>query len=479
MVRNLVGPMVLLASLLGSALAGATSRPNIVIILADDLGWNDVSYHGGEIPTPNIDRIATEGVELDRFYACPVCSPTRAGLMTGRYPIRFGMQRAVCRPFLEVGVPAEEETLPEMLARAGYKHRGIVGKWHIGHAFRKHHPLNQGFSFFVGHYNGNIDYYTHHREGELDWHRGFKPNYDEGYSTDLIATESVRFIDRHAAAGPFFLYVPFNAPHTPLQVPDKWLGPFTGVANERRRIYMAMVAAMDAGIGEILYALHRNGVEDDTLVWFASDNGGPALADNTPLRAGKGTVYEGGIRVAAAVRWPAGLAGNGRKVTGLVNYLDIFPTLRRIVGLGASGGPGEELDGEDVFDLISGREAPSSRRFFSYYERYGDEQLALIDGDWKLVRRGPPILGDNPADAPPAGHASLRREPADERVELFNLAKDPLEKRDLSGRERVRTGQMLTSIREFRRIRTDGGVPPMTAPVPSGWKAPPEWRMAH
>ena len=455
----------------------AAGRPNIVLILADDLGWNDVGYHGGEIPTPNIDRIASEGVKLERFYACPVCSPTRAGLMTGRYPIRFGMQRAVCRPFLKVGVPAREETFGEMLARAGYRHRGIAGKWHIGHAFRRFHPLNQGFTSFVGHFNGNIDYFTHHREGELDWHRGFTSNRDEGYSTDLIAEESVRFIDRHAGDGPFFLYVPFNAPHTPLQVPEKWLEPFSAVENERRRIYMAMVASMDHAIGRILEALRRNDLKDATLVWFASDNGGQALADNSPLRAGKGTVYEGGIRVPAALRWPAGLPGNGRSVTGLVSYLDVFPTLRRVAGLGSAGGPGEPLDGEDMFDLILGREEPRNRRFFSYFEAYGDEQLAVIDGDWKLVRRGPPILGDNPADAPPAGHRTRRA--ADETIELFNLADSPLEQSDLSATESDRRNAMLDMLRTFRAIREDGGVPPMTAPLPPGWKAPAAWQMVE
>ena len=459
--------------------AVALARPNIVLILADDLGWNDVGYHGGQIPTPNIDRIANEGVQLDRFYACPVCSPTRAGLMTGRYPIRFGMQRAVCRPFLKVGVPASEETLPEMLGRAGYRHRGIVGKWHIGHAFRRFHPLNQGFGFFVGHYNGNIDYFTHKREGELDWHRGFDVNYDEGYSTDLIAKESVAFIDRYAADGPFFLYVPFNAPHTPLQVPGKWLAPFLQVEDERRRIYMAMVSALDAGIGEILAALRRNRVERDTLVWFSSDNGGQALADNAPLRAGKGTVYEGGIRVVAALRWPDGLPGNGRKVSGLVSYLDVLPTLRRVAGLGDAGGPGETLDGRDMLDVIAGNEPPTRRALFSYYERFGDEQLALIQGDWKIVRRGPPILGPNPADAPPPGHAALQKEPHPESVQLFNLAKDPLERRDLSRRQAERTRTMLEQLRAFRALREDGGVPPMTAPTPSGWTAPPTWRMAE
>lgn len=468
-----------LAALFACTCAVADGRPNIVLILADDLGWNDVSYHGGDIPTPSIDRIASEGVELDRFYACPVCSPTRAGLMTGRYPIRFGMQRAVCRPFLTVGVPAEEETLPEMLARAGYRQRGIAGKWHIGHAFRRFHPLNQGFTSFVGHYNGNIDYYTHFREGQLDWHRGFESNADEGYSTDLIADEAVRFIDQHAAAGPFFLYVPFNAPHTPLQVPDQWLAPFSAVEDERRRIYMAMVAAMDAAIGRILEALQRTGVEDDTLVWFASDNGGQALADNTPLRAGKGTVYEGGTRVAAALRWPNGISGEGRKVAGLMSYLDVLPTLRRVAGLGAAEGPGEPLDGEDVFDLIAGTEPDRKRRFFSYYERYGDEQLALIDGDWKIVRRGAPILGANPADAPPPQLPARQRQVRPVTVELFNLKTDPLEKVDLAKRERERTQEMLSELKAFRAIRQDGGVPPMTAPTPEGWAAPERWKMAE
>ena len=242
---------------------------------------------------------------------------------------------------------------------------------------------------------------------------------------------------------------------------------------------MAMVSAMDAAIGQILDALRRNGIEEDTLVWFASDNGGQSLADNTPLRAGKGTVYEGGIRVVAALRWPNGLAGNSRKVRGLVSYLDVLPTLRRVVGLGDAGGPGEPVDGVDMFDVIRGNELPTGRTLFSYYERFGDEQLALIDSDWKIVRRGPPILGPNPADAPPPGHAALRRDPQPESVQLFNLAKDPLERRDLSRRQAGRVRSMLEQLRKFRALREDGGVPPMTAPTPSGWTAPPEWRMAQ
>lgn len=467
----------LLAVPLSVASVHASRQPSIVLILADDLGWNDVGYHGGDIPTPAIDRIAREGVDLDRFYACPVCSPTRAGLMTGRYPIRFGMQRAVCRPFLRVGVPPAEETLPEMLARAGYRYRGIAGKWHIGHAFRRFHPLNQGFTSFVGHFNGNIDYYTHHREGELDWHRDFEPNHDEGYSTDLIADEAVRFIERHSGNGPFFLYVPFNAPHTPLQVPERWLQPFASVADKNRRIYMAMVASMDAAIARILDALEKNGVDKNTLVWFASDNGGQALADNSPLRAGKGTVYEGGTRVAAAIRWPLGLDGGGRRVTGMVRYIDVWPTLKRVAGLGDTAGPGEPIDGQDAWPVISGRATEGPSEFFSYFERYNEELLALIDGDWKIVRRGPAILGPHPADAPPESLPQRQREQAAVRIELFNLSADPFEREDLSDQEPERVRRMLARLREFRALRPEGGVPPMTAPPPEGWKAPRQWHM--
>ncbi|MEZ5367470.1 MAG: sulfatase-like hydrolase/transferase, partial [Bryobacterales bacterium] len=298
----------------------AAAPPNVVLIVSDDQGWNDVGFHGGEIRTPNLDRIASQGVELNRFYACPVCSPTRAGLATGRYPIRFGMQRAVCRPFLDVGVPPEEETVAEMLGRAGYAARGAVGKWHIGHSRLRYHPLRQGFTFFYGHYNGNIDYFTHMRDGELDWHRGFDSSYDEGYSTDLIADEAVRFIEEQAGGeSPFFLYVPFNAPHAPLQVPAKWLDDYASIGDKDRRTYAAMVAAMDAGVGRILEALDRTGVTNDTLVWFFSDNGGPGTGDNTPLRAGKGTVYEGGVRVAAALRWPGKVRAGGKVETPLMN----------------------------------------------------------------------------------------------------------------------------------------------------------------
>ena len=458
------------------ALSAIAAPPNIVLIVSDDQGWNDVSFHGGEIRTPNIDRIAKEGVELDRFYVCPVCTPTRAGMLTGRYPIRFGMQRAVCRPFLEVGLPPEETTIPEMLAQAGYSERAAIGKWHVGHAFEKFHPLNQGFSFFYGHYNGNIDYFTHMREGQRDWHRNLYASPDKGYSTDLIADEAVRYIQNHESSGPFFLYVPFNAPHLPLQVPEKWVEPYASIENEDRRTYAGMVAAMDDGIGRILAALDKAGIAGDTLVWFTSDNGGAREGANTPLRAGKGTLYEGGIRAAAALRWPNGLAGGGRKVGGPISYIDVMPTLARLSGFPPDPVTGNRpLDGVDVWDVIAGKAAPPKRQLFSYFERYQGEMLAVIDWPWKLVRQGPPILGSNREDAPPQSMKNIKLDPLT--VELFRLDSDPYELTNLAEQNPDKTGELLDAVRRFRAQRPRGGVPPMTAPPPEGWRAPADWQM--
>jgi len=198
---------------------GQSDKPNIILILADDLGWNDVGFHGGIAKTPNIDRLADESLELSHFYVAPICTHTRAGMLTGRYPIRFGLMRAVIPPWRTHCLPPQEETLPEMLARGGYANRAVLGKWHLGHSDPKYHPLNQGFTSFYGAYNGSIDYFTHKREGELDWHRDFEPSYDEGYVTELPTDEAVDYIHRHKDdTTPFFLYLPYTAPHSPQQV---------------------------------------------------------------------------------------------------------------------------------------------------------------------------------------------------------------------------------------------------------------------
>lgn len=243
-------------------------KPNIVIIVADDLGWKDVGYHEGNIATPNLDRLAAEGVQLENWHVAPLCSPTRAGLMTGRWPIRYGMGESVITPWRKWGLPTTEQTIADLLAVAGYERRGMVGKWHIGHYKKELLPLNRGFNSFYGHYNGALDYFTHQREGELDWHRNFETSHDEGYSTDLIGREAAIFIDKSPADKPFFLYVAFNAPHDPMQAQAADLAKYANVDGENRRIYSAMVDSMDQAIGVVLEALEKKKIADNTFVLF-------------------------------------------------------------------------------------------------------------------------------------------------------------------------------------------------------------------
>nr|WP_303921257.1 sulfatase-like hydrolase/transferase [Draconibacterium sediminis] len=226
-----------------------TSKPNIIIILADDLGYADVGFHGSDIKTPHIDRIASEGVVLEQYYACPMCSPTRAGLMTGRYPIRFGLMRAVVPPQRVFGMPPEETTIAEMLSEAGYKYRGITGKWHLGHQEKRWTPANQGFTFFEGCHNGAVDYFTQDRNGERDWQELTKPSEKTGYTTDLIGNAAIEFIQSVPKDEPFFLYVPFTAPHSPFQAKDEDLEKYPNRQGDKKT-YAAMVDCMDQNIGQ-------------------------------------------------------------------------------------------------------------------------------------------------------------------------------------------------------------------------------------
>ena len=253
-------------TLLPAFLHAQTERPNIVIVLADDLGWGDVGFHGSEIKTPCLDALVGEGVELERFYTSPISTPTRAGLMTGRYPNRFGVRSAVIPPWREDGLDENEETMADMLARNGYKNRAIIGKWHLGHTKKVHYPMNRGFSHFYGHLNGAIDYFDLTREGELDWHNDWETCHDKGYSTELITKEAIRCIDAYEKEGPFMLYVAYNAPHTPLQAQEKDIKLYTDnfdslTPKEQKKVtYSAMVSCMDRGIGAIVDALKKKGI---------------------------------------------------------------------------------------------------------------------------------------------------------------------------------------------------------------------------
>ncbi len=470
--------------------------PNVVLIVADDLGWADVSFHGEEIQTPNIDRIAREGVELARFYVCPICSPTRAGIMTGRYPIRMGLMRAVLPPWRDGGLDIDEPTLPEALAKVGYEHRGCFGKWHLGHSSRKYHPLNQGFTEFVGHYNGAIDYFTHEREGELDWHHGFESNHDDGYSTDLIAEAAVKFIQAHAGGdAPFFCYVPFNAPHSPLQAKEEKLALYEHLITEKekaadptkgnkgkkrkregtqgrgqgeRQTLAAMISSLDDSVGSILQALEDQGISQNTLVWFFSDNGGTGTGDNRPLKGAKSTAWEGGIRVTAALRWP-GQVKPGGKIESQMGYIDVLPTLWALAG-GKLEDLGFTPDGVDVSPFFKGETAdPPARKWLSYYGQKGEqeEQVAVHEGPWKLVVTGPKVTDDSPG-------AEERRE-----VYLFDILEDPNETTNLAAGHPKVVARLRQAVKEFRALQPADAVPPYDEGKGGDFVPPKEWQVGE
>jgi arylsulfatase B len=457
------------------ASAAAPRRPNVVLIVADDLGWAGVGYHGGFAKTPHIDRIARSGVELDRFYVSPMCSPTRAGLLTGRYPMRFGMARSVVRPWLKYGLPPGERTLAEALGEAGYARRGAFGKWHLGHLAPQWHPLSQGFTTFHGCYNGAADYFTRDRDGQPDWHADARDVEETGYTTDLIADAACSFIRDKADGGPFFCYVAFTAPHEPLQAPEKYLAqyanldrnPADGKPSPRQRL-AAMTACMDDGVGRILTALEDAGVARDTLVWFMSDNGGVGSipGNNGPLRGAKLSVYEGGVRVPAAAWWPGVIEG-GRKVEAPVLNLDVMPTVLRAGG-GATKG-GQPLDGRDVLDVLAGKPgaavALASRDLYFFTGQGGleTEQIAVTSGDgWKLIVAGPDVRR-------PGGCLTPRH-----RVQLFHLADDPQEKTDLAAKEPQRVKALAEKLVAFRNSEPPESMPPMNRP-PADFAPPPKW----
>jgi arylsulfatase B len=441
--------------------------PHIVLIVADDLGWGDVGYHASPIRTPSIDRIAAEGVELDRFYVQPLCSPTRAALVTGRYPIRFGLSRAVVAPWRDFGLDVEEATLPQILARAGYRHRALFGKWHLGHLRREWHPIERGFTHFYGHYNGAIDHFEHTRLGERDWHRDFEPVVESGYSTDLIADAASAYIRGHARQGPLFLMVSFSAVHPPFQAPEHQFARYAELGDAEgvprlRQMRAAMISSMDDGIGRILAALDEARIAEDTLVWFLSDNGG-VTADplsNRPLRGGKYDLFEGGIRVPACLRWPRGLAP-GTRVEDPTAVQDVMPTLMQVAGIADHGG--RPLDGLGLLDLLRGS-APAQRRelyFHSERAETGDEELALLAWPWKLVLRCQDA-DLAPVDCVPA---------------LFDLSLDPLEAHDVSGGQAELVRQLAPRLRAFREL----GPPRAIASHDEGrdtFLPPPAWRIA-
>jgi len=399
--RSSLGLTGLTLGLLGSRITGCSGlnekeRPNILIMVADDAGWRDVGFHGSEIKTPNIDKLTKTGVELNQFYVCPTCSPTRASLLTGRFPSRFGILGPITMKS-KLTLPADTITLAGLLRQNGYA-TAITGKWHLGLRLESG-PDRYGFEHTYGYLHGQIDQYSHeYKNGDQSWHRNGKFVEEEGHATDLIANEATQYIKEiRDKSKPFFLYVTFSVPHYPLQEEEKWVAPYNSLVNESRRVFAASVTHMDHVVGQLVKILEEEDLRRNTLVVFVSDNGGQEnwfptfeynmkhgpndrLGDNRPLRDWKGSLYEGGIRVPALVNWPAKL--KPQKVDQVMHAIDIYPTVAAVTGVSIS--PDLNVDGENMWPAIS-RGKPLTDRTL-YWKT--SAQFALRKGDWKLVHTG-------------------------------------------------------------------------------------------
>jgi arylsulfatase A-like enzyme len=442
---------------LGTLAQAEDGRPNVVFILADDLGREDCGFMGGKvIKTPHLDKLAAAGAKLDAFYVQPVCSPTRAALLTGRYPMRHGLQVGVVRPWAQYGLPLEERTLAQALKDAGYT-TAIVGKWHLGHFASEYLPTRRGFDHQYGHYNGALDYFTHIRDGGFDWHRDDQVCRDEGYSTHLLAKDAVQFVTNNAGKKPFFLYVPFNAVHAPHQVPAEYTKPYANLQGARLK-YAGMLAALDEAVGQLVDAVEKASVRQNTLFVFSSDNGGPqpgVVTDNGRFRAGKGTLYEGGVRVAAFATWEGHIQA-GSTITEPVHMVDWYPTLLRLCGARAQ--QKLPVDGFDIWPtLTQGKRSPRDAILLNATPNAG----AIRAGDWKLiVRRG--------TDDPDGGPAKLDGK---EVVELFNLNEDPYEQTNLADKHLERVKELRAMLAAYAKQ----AVPPRAKPKPTSFVSPKIW----
>ncbi|MAY73566.1 MAG: hypothetical protein CMJ31_02370 [Phycisphaerae bacterium] len=433
-VRTLVVLVLAVRSLASCAIGapggGEAGRPpNIIVFFADDMGMGDVGAYGSEdIPTPNIDSIAANGVRFTNGYvSCPQCAPSRAALMTGRYQNRFGFEynynNAIEEDQADAGLPLTEATIASRLKSVGYT-TGVIGKWHLGwDASEKFHPLNRGYDYFFGMLEGSGGYMP--REGMALSRSKIFRNHDrvktEAYLTDVFGDEVVSFIERHKA-DPFFLYVPFNAPHTPLEATEEYLERAGEHESEKRKIYSAMVISMDDAIGAALEKLRAEGLSDNTMVFFLTDNGGQERqgGDNGIYRAGKGSMYEGGIRVPFVVQWPA-VYPAGVSYDAAVTSRDILPT-----AIGAAGVESKadlRLDGTDItpFLLDAGRDGPHASEPLCWrlaVRPRGPDDIpwAVRLDNWKLV-----------------GVKSSQRGGANKSgVELYDLSKDPREEHNVA-----------------------------------------------
>ncbi|XP_035668236.1 arylsulfatase B-like [Branchiostoma floridae] len=444
------------------------TKPHILFIVADDLGWNDVGWHNPDVKTPVLDKLAHEGVILNQSYVNYVCTPSRTAFMTGYYPYHAGSQHLVFLPQQAQGIPYNFTFLPEKLKDLGYATH-MVGKWHLGFCNWKYTPTYRGFDSFYGYYNADEDYYTHVVAGGLDLRDDKEVvNTKNGqYGTYFFTDRMVDIIEKHPADTPLFLYLPFQNVHEPLEVPERFENIYMNVQNENRRKLLGMVSALDEAVGNVTMAMKNAGLWDNTLVIFTTDNGGWIIAsgNNYPLRGGKVTLWEGGTRGVAFVHGKM-LQKTGYTNNEMIHAVDWFPTI-----LAAAGGTADDaMDGVSQLDTImSGQPSPRTEFVYNIDDVFPTKQGAIRVGDYKLIEgvAGKPdgwIHPDNLTDS------QLDSGDPTSGTWLFNLKDDPTEHHNLADSMPDKLKEMQAKLAEYRKSLVPAiNPPPDPKSFPKNW----------
>ncbi|XP_070557098.1 arylsulfatase B-like [Ptychodera flava] len=440
------------------------TKPNIMFVVADDLGWNDIGYNNRDIFTPTLDSLAREGVILNQSYVQPVCTPTRASFMSGYFPYRLGLQHKVLDKSEPAGLPLNFTLLPQKLKEQGYT-TYMVGKWHLGFCKYNYTPDGRGFDHFYGYYNAEEGYYNHSVGGYLDLREDLNPDWNENgtYSTDIFVHKAVQYLTNHNQSKPFYMYLPFQSVHGPIAVPQKYYDMYSFIHDQNRRVKSGMITAMDDAVKAMVAALKKLGFWDNTLFVFTTDNGGPAnptnAGNNWPLRGSKTTLWEGGTRGVAFVR------GNLVEKTGYVNNemihaVDWFPSLLELVG----GKRDPDMDGMNVWNTLA-RGDPSPRKEFVYnIDEVDPAGEALRMGDYKLIlgHAGKPDGWVPPPSVDGLWHEIVLMNDHEEETDycyapptnatyLFNIKDDPTEHFNLADKMPEKVKEMTARLEELKK----------------------------